>query len=163
MSSTGNHLQYLAEHLILLVKFPAQLLQKIFGLLVVGRRDIVLGGLLAVFHQVLIAQKERRDGQDIKALEISVRQSLNAVTPTLFTVTVVGRVAVVDRATVRVEEESQHWSRTIAGILAALPQPVPQLHHTQVWIAAAHVPNQLHLRLCVLIGMAMGPPGQARQ
>ena len=28
-----------------------------------------------------------------------------------------------------------------AGV-AALPQPVPQLHHTQIWIAAAHIPDQ---------------------
>ena len=49
-----------------------------------------------------------------------------------------------------------------AGV-ATLPQTVPQLHHTQIWIAAAHVSNQLHLRLCVLIGMAMGPPGPACQ
>ena len=47
-----------------------------------------------------------------------------------------------------------------AGV-AALPQPVPQLHHAQVGVAAAHVPDQLQLRLCVLIGMAMGPPGLA--
>ena len=28
-----------------------------------------------------------------------------------------------------------------AGV-APLPQPVPQLHHTQLWIAAAHIPDQ---------------------
>ena len=49
-----------------------------------------------------------------------------------------------------------------AGI-APLPQPVPQLHHAQVWIAAAHIPDQLQLRLCMLVGMAVGPPGLADQ
>ena len=49
-----------------------------------------------------------------------------------------------------------------AGV-AALPQPVPQLHHAQVGVAAAHVPDQLQLRLCVLVGMAVRPPGLAGQ
>jgi len=49
-----------------------------------------------------------------------------------------------------------------AGI-APLPQPVPQFHHAQVWVAAVHVPDQLQLRLCVLVGMAVGPPGLAGQ
>ena len=49
-----------------------------------------------------------------------------------------------------------------AGV-APLPQPVPQLHHTQIWIAAAHVPDQFQLRFCVLVWMAVGPSGLADQ
>ena len=49
-----------------------------------------------------------------------------------------------------------------AGV-AALPQPVPQFHHAQVRIAAAHIPDQLQFRLCMLVGMAVGPPGPAGQ
>jgi len=49
-----------------------------------------------------------------------------------------------------------------AGI-TTLPQPVPQLHHTKVWIAAAHIPDQLQLRLCVLVGMAVGTSGLTGQ
>ena len=49
-----------------------------------------------------------------------------------------------------------------AGV-AALPQPVPQLYHAQVGVAAAHIPDQFQLRLCVLVGMAVGPPGLTGQ
>ena len=49
-----------------------------------------------------------------------------------------------------------------AGI-ASLTQPVPQLHHAQVGIAAAHIPDQFQLRLCVLVGMAVGPSGLTGQ
>lgn len=49
-----------------------------------------------------------------------------------------------------------------AGI-APLPQPVPQLHHAQVRIAAAHIPDQLQLCFCVLIGIAVRPSGLADQ
>ena len=49
-----------------------------------------------------------------------------------------------------------------AGI-APLPQPVPQFHHAEAGVPAAHVPDQLQLRLCVLVGMAVGPPGLAGQ
>lgn len=49
-----------------------------------------------------------------------------------------------------------------AGI-ASFPQPVPQLHHAQVRIAAAHIPDQLQFRLCVLVGVVMRPPGPAGQ
>ena len=49
-----------------------------------------------------------------------------------------------------------------AGV-APLPQPVPQFHHAQVGIPAAHVPDQLQLRLCVLVGMAVGPSGLTGQ
>ena len=47
-----------------------------------------------------------------------------------------------------------------AGV-AALPQTVPQLHHAEAGVPAAHVPDQLQLRFRVLIGMAVGPPGLA--
>ena len=50
-----------------------------------------------------------------------------------------------------------------ASGIATLAQPVPQLHHTKVWIAAAHIPDQLQLRLCVLVGMAVGASGLAGQ
>ena len=49
-----------------------------------------------------------------------------------------------------------------AGI-AAPAQPMPQLHHTEVWIAAAHVTNQFYFFLCVLIGMAVRTSGLAGQ
>ena len=49
-----------------------------------------------------------------------------------------------------------------AGI-APLLQAVPQFHHAQVRISAAHVPNQLQFRLCVLVWMAVGPTGLTRQ
>ena len=49
-----------------------------------------------------------------------------------------------------------------AGI-PPLPQPAPQFHHTKVWIAAAHIPDQLQLRLCVLVGMAVGTSGLTGQ
>lgn len=50
-----------------------------------------------------------------------------------------------------------HSKQTLrtAGI-AQLVQPVPQLHHTKVWIAAVHIPDQLQIRFCVLVGMAVG-------
>ena len=49
-----------------------------------------------------------------------------------------------------------------AGI-APLPQTVPQFHHAETGVPAAHVPDQLEFRFCVLVGMAVGPPGLAAQ
>ena len=49
-----------------------------------------------------------------------------------------------------------------AGI-APLAQPVPQFHHTQVRITAAHIPDQLQLCLCVLVGMTVRASGLAAQ
>lgn len=49
-----------------------------------------------------------------------------------------------------------------AGI-ATLPQSVPQFHHTQVWIPAAHISDQLQFSLCVLLRMAVRSPGLAGQ
>lgn len=49
-----------------------------------------------------------------------------------------------------------------AGI-TSFPQPVPQFHHAQVWIAAAHVPDQLQLCLRMLVRMAVRPPRLAGQ
>ena len=49
-----------------------------------------------------------------------------------------------------------------AGI-AALPEPVPQLHHAEIRVSAAHIPDQFQLRLCVLIGMAVRAFGVAGQ
>ena len=49
-----------------------------------------------------------------------------------------------------------------AGI-TSFPQSVPQLHHTEVRIATAQVPDQLQLRLCVLVGVVMRPPGLTGQ
>ena len=49
-----------------------------------------------------------------------------------------------------------------AGI-AALSQSVPQLHQTELRVAAAHVPDQLQLRFCVLVRMAVRPPGLTGQ
>ena len=47
--------------------------------------------------------------------------------------------------------------------VAALPQTVPEFDHTQGWIPAAHVTDELQLGLCVLVGMAVGPSGLAGQ
>ena len=49
-----------------------------------------------------------------------------------------------------------------AGV-AALPQTVPEFDHTQGWIPAAHIADELQLGLCVLVRMAMGPSGLAGQ
>ena len=57
------------------------------------------------------------------------------------------------------DPEQALWA---AGI-APLPQPVPQRHHTQVWITAAQIPDQLQLGLRVLVGMAVRPSGLAGQ
>ena len=47
-----------------------------------------------------------------------------------------------------------------AGV-APLPQTVPQFHHAEAGVPAAHVPDQLQLRFRVLVWMAVGPPGLA--
>ena len=49
-----------------------------------------------------------------------------------------------------------------AGV-AALPQTVPEFDHTQGWIPAAHIADQLQLGLCVLVRVAVGPSGLAGQ
>lgn len=49
-----------------------------------------------------------------------------------------------------------------AGI-ATFPQPVPQLHHTQIRVAATHIPDQFQLRLRMLVGMAVGTSGLTGQ
>ena len=49
-----------------------------------------------------------------------------------------------------------------AGI-AALLQAVPQLHQADLWIAAAHIPDQLQLRFGMLVWMAVRTPGLASQ
>ena len=49
-----------------------------------------------------------------------------------------------------------------AGI-ASLSQPVPQLQHAKVRVAAADIPDQLQLRFCVLVGGTVRPPGLAGQ
>ena len=49
-----------------------------------------------------------------------------------------------------------------AGV-AALPQTVPEFDHTQGWIPAAHIADELQLGLCVLVGVAVGPSGLAGQ
>ena len=49
-----------------------------------------------------------------------------------------------------------------AGV-APLPQTVPQLHHAQVGIAAAHIPDQLQLCFCMLVRVAVRPPGLTGQ
>lgn len=47
-----------------------------------------------------------------------------------------------------------------AGV-AALPQTVPELEHTQGWIPAAQIADELQLGLRVLVGVAVGPSGLA--
>ena len=49
-----------------------------------------------------------------------------------------------------------------AGI-AALTQAVPQFHHAQFGITAAHIPDQFQFCLGVLVGVAVRPPGLAGQ
>ncbi len=49
-----------------------------------------------------------------------------------------------------------------AGI-APQPQLVPQRRRAKIRIAATHIPDQLELCLCMLVGMAVGPPGLAGQ
>lgn len=41
--------------------------------------------------------------------------------------------------------------------IASLAQPVPQFHHAEPGVAPAHIPNQLELRLGVLVGMMVRP------
>ena len=50
----------------------------------------------------------------------------------------------------------------VAGV-ATLPQTVPEFDHTQGWIPAAHIADELQLGLCVLVGVAVGPSGLAGQ
>ena len=61
----------------------------------------------------------------------------------------------------RFTHDSEQALRT-SGI-APLPQPVSQRHHAQVRVVAAHIPDQLPIRLCVLVGMAVRVPGVAGQ
>ena len=49
-----------------------------------------------------------------------------------------------------------------AGI-PPLPQTVPQFYQAQGRIVAAHIPDLLQLRFCVLVGMAVRTPGLAGQ
>lgn len=49
-----------------------------------------------------------------------------------------------------------------AGV-ATLLQAVPQFYHTELWISAAHIADQLQFRLCVLVRMTVGPSGLAGQ
>jgi len=49
-----------------------------------------------------------------------------------------------------------------AGV-AALLQAVPQLHQAKLWIAAAHIPDELQFRFGMLVWMAVRTPGLASQ
>ena len=40
---------------------------------------------------------------------------------------------------------------------------MPQLHHAERWILAAHIPDQFQFRLSVLIVMAVGTSGPVGQ
>ena len=55
------------------------------------------------------------------------------------------------------DPEQALWT---AGV-ASEPQTVPQFHHAQFGITAAHIPDQLQFCLGVLVWMTMGPPGSA--
>ena len=57
----------------------------------------------------------------------------------------------------------QTFTDAVVQRLAALPQPVPQFHHAEAGVPAAHVPDQLQLCLCMLVRVAVGPPGLAGQ
>ena len=52
---------------------------------------------------------------------------------------------------------------SLLALCLKLAQPVPQFHHAQGGIAAAHVPDYLQFRFGVLVGMTVGPPGLAGQ
>ena len=77
------------------------------------------------------------------------------------------RLGLVGRLLLRLRKQTQRPHDTEQALRAAgvapLPQPVPQFHHTEVRIPAAHVPNQLQFRLCVLVRVVMRPPGPAGQ
>lgn len=47
--------------------------------------------------------------------------------------------------------------------IATPPQAMPQLHHTQRRIPTAHIPDQLQLCFCVLVGVAVGSSGLTGQ
>ena len=55
------------------------------------------------------------------------------------------------------DPEQALWT---AGV-ASEPQTMPQFHHAQFGITAAHIPDQLQFCLGVLVWMTMGPPGSA--
>ena len=40
---------------------------------------------------------------------------------------------------------------------------MPEFYHTQGWIPAAHIADELQLGLCVLVRVAVGPSGLAGQ
>ena len=58
-----------------------------------------------------------------------------------------------------------HYPKQALRAAGATPlaQPVPQFHHTQRRIPVAHIPDQFEFRFCVLVGVAVGPPGLAGQ
>ena len=50
----------------------------------------------------------------------------------------------------------------VAGV-PSLTQTVPRFHHVKAGISPAHIPDQLQLCLCVLVGVVVWPPGLAGQ
>ena len=69
-------------------------------------------------------------------------------------------------AGIPLEQPFQKISRSVGCLVRVgrqKAQPMPQFHHAKVGIAAAHVPDQFQLRCCVLVRMAVWPPGPAGQ
>lgn len=57
-----------------------------------------------------------------------------------------------------------HPEQTLrAAGITSLPQTVPQLHHAQIGVAAAHIPDQLQFLGGVLVGMTARPSGLTGQ
>lgn len=65
----------------------------------------------------------------------------------------------------RIQAQLSHYTEQAlrAAGITPLPQTVPQFHHTQVGIAAAHVPNQFQLCLRMLVRVVVRPPGLTGQ
>ena len=140
-----------------------QLFQKIRGgigrLLRVGGQEAQAGELV---NGGVLKQAEFRVGNTVAGDHLHIHlDTLAGIGHLLVGLWLAGRFLLFRREQPQLSHYPEQALRA-AGV-AALSQPVPQLHHTQLGISPAHVPDQLQLRLCVLVGMAVGPPGAARQ
>ena len=68
---------------------------------------------------------------------------------------------VLEQSKLRIRDALARHDRHIH--LHALPQTVPESDHTQGWIPAAHIADELQLGLCMLVGVAVRPSGLAGQ
>jgi len=140
-----------------------QLFQKIRGgigrLLRVGGQEAQAGELV---NGGVLKQAEFRVGNTVAGDHLHIHlDTLAGIGHLLVGLWLAGRFLLFRREQPQLSHYPEQALRA-AGV-AALSQPVPQLHHTQLGISPTHVPDQLQLRLCVLVGMAVGPPGAARQ